>query len=117
MVVLVTGRPDETPVMLRWGLQVDLLEMRAAGAAEIEDDDGQISKARLAGYIAKYATKGTGTTEGTDRPTRQGAHIAHLDVRPHHLRMIETGHVALGLVPAGASTISEAQRRSVYPAS
>ena len=46
--------------------------------------------AALAAYIAKYATKGTGATEGTDRPVRDGAHIAYLDVSPHHRRMIET---------------------------
>jgi hypothetical protein len=66
MVVLVTERPDGTPLLLRWGVQVDLREIRAAGAAEIEAEDG--SEASLAGYVAKYATKGTGTTEGTDRP-------------------------------------------------
>ena len=36
--------------------------------AQIEDDDGEITDAALAGYIAKYATKGTGATEGADRP-------------------------------------------------
>ena len=56
----------------------------------MEDGDGQISEARLAGYIAKYATKGTGATEGTDRPIRDGAHIGHLDVTPHHRRIIDT---------------------------
>ena len=43
---------------------------------------GQISEARLAGYVAKYATKGTGTTEGADRPIRDVEHIAYLDVSP-----------------------------------
>jgi hypothetical protein len=41
----------------------------------------------LAGYVAKYAT---GTTEGADRPIRDGEHIAYLDVSPHQRRMIET---------------------------
>ena len=62
----------------------------AARAIEVEDGDGQISEARLAGYIAKYATKGTGATEGADRPIRDGAHIAYLDVTPHHRRIIDT---------------------------
>jgi hypothetical protein len=90
MVVVVTERPNGTPLLLRWGAQADLREIRAAGVAEVEDDDGQISEARLAGYIAKYATKGTGATKGTDRPIRNGMHIAHLDVSPHHRRIIET---------------------------
>jgi hypothetical protein len=88
--VIATGRPDGTPLLLGWGAQLDLRQIRAANAPEIEDGDGQISEARLAGYVAKYATKGTGATEGTDRPIRDGAHIAHLDVSPHHRRMIET---------------------------
>jgi hypothetical protein len=76
--------------VLRWGAQLDLREIRAASAEEVENDDGQISEARLAGYVAKYATKGTGATEGTDRPIRAGTHIAHLDVSPHHRRIIGT---------------------------
>ena len=53
----------------------------------------RITDAALAGYIAKYATKSTGAVdhgEGADRPIRDGDHIAHLDVTPHHRRMIET---------------------------
>jgi hypothetical protein len=82
--------------VLTWGAQLDLREIRAES---VEDEAGQISEARLAGYIAKYATKGTGATEGTDRPIRDGEHIAYLDVSPHHRRMIETCW-QLGGVPA-----------------
>ena len=74
-VALTVERPDGTPLVLRWGTQLDLRHITASRAAEVEDGDGQISEARLAGYIAKYATKGTGATEGTDRPIRDGAHI------------------------------------------
>jgi hypothetical protein len=84
---ITTARPDGSALALTWGAQLDLREIRAD---TIEDDTGQISEARLAGYIAKYATKGTGATEGTDRPIRDSAHIAYLDVSPHHRRMIET---------------------------
>ena len=61
--------------VLRWGAQLDLRPITPAAPAQLEDDDGQITDAALAGYIAKYATKGTGTTEGADRPIRDGAHI------------------------------------------
>ena len=91
-----------TPLILAWGTQLDLREITAAGAVEVEDGDGQISEARLAGYIAKYATKGTGATEGTDRPIRDGAHIAYLDVTPHHRRIIDT---------SGGSAASGSTRR------
>jgi hypothetical protein len=84
---ITTVRPDGTALVLTWGVQLDLREIRAES---VEDEAGQISEARLAGYIAKYATKGTGATEGTDRPIRDGEHIAYLDVSPHHRRMIET---------------------------
>jgi hypothetical protein len=89
-VVLVTERPDGTPLVLRWGTQLDLRQIQASGAADVEDGDGQITEAGLAGYIAKYATKGTGAAEGADRPIRDGTHIAYLDVSPHHRRIIGT---------------------------
>ena len=46
--------------------------------------------AALAAYIAKYATKGTGATEGADRPIRDVAHVEHLRISEHHRRMITT---------------------------
>lgn len=88
--VIATERPDGAPLLLGWGTQLDLRQITASTASDVEDDTGQISEARLAGYVAKYATKGTGTTEGADRPIRDVEHIAHLDVSPHHRRMIET---------------------------
>ena len=41
-----------------------------------------MTDAALAGYIAKYATKGTGAHEGADRPIRDIAHVAHLRLSP-----------------------------------
>jgi hypothetical protein len=49
-----------------------------------------MSDAALAAYIAKYATKGTGAHEGTDRPIRDIAHVEHLRLPDHHRRMILT---------------------------
>ena len=76
--------------MLRWGAQLDIRAVTSTAATQVEDTTGQISDAALAGYIAKYATKGTATTDGTDRPIRDGDHIAYLDISAHHRRMIET---------------------------
>jgi hypothetical protein len=84
---ITTARPDGIPLMLTWGSQLALREIRAES---IEDETGQISEARLAGYIAKYATKGTSTSEVPDRPVRSELAIAALDVHPHHRRMITT---------------------------
>ncbi|WP_158853068.1 replication initiator [Saccharothrix deserti] len=83
-------RPDGTPVSLRWGTQVDVRRIRPAGAHEVEDDSGEISEARLAGYVAKYATKGTGKSEAADRPIRSQLDIDHLRVTDHHRRIIQT---------------------------
>jgi hypothetical protein len=90
---LTTVRRDGTPLVLRWGAQLDLRPVTSTAAAQLEDEAGEISDAALAGYIAKYATKSTGAVdggEGADRPIRDGEHIAHLDVSPHHRRMIDT---------------------------
>ena len=90
---LSTVRPDGTPLALVWGAQLDLRPITPTARGQLENDQGEITDAALAGYIAKYATKSTGAVdggEGPDRPIRDGAHIPHLDVSPHHRRMIET---------------------------
>jgi hypothetical protein len=87
-VVVKTVRPDGEPLRLRWGGQVDIRPITREHA--LEDDDGQISEQRLAGYIAKYATKGTGKTEAADRPIRSQLDIDHLRVSDHHRRTIQT---------------------------
>jgi hypothetical protein len=87
---LTTSRPDGRPLVLGWGSQLDLRPVTPAAAGQLEDDSGQISDAALAAYIAKYATKTTGASEGPDRPIRAGDHIADLDVTEHHRRMMST---------------------------
>ncbi|MFI5589833.1 replication initiator [Amycolatopsis sp. NPDC051758] len=82
--------PDGTELWLAWGTQVDVRRIEPAGSAELEDDNGQISEARLAAYIAKYATKGTGKSEAADRPIRSQLDIDHLTVTAHHRRIIQT---------------------------
>ncbi len=81
---------ETTEHVFTWGQQIDIRPIRPAHADQIEGDDGEISDRALAGYIAKYATKGTSTSEIPDRPIRSELAIEHLDVLPHHRRMIAT---------------------------
>jgi hypothetical protein len=85
-----TVRPDGTELLLRWGTQVDAQPIRANDAHEVEDESGAISEQRLAGYVAKYATKGTGKTEAADRPIKSQLEIDYLRVATHHRAMIQT---------------------------
>ncbi len=87
-----TVRPDGEPLALTWGRQLGLRPVTAAAARHLEDaDTGELTDAALAGYIAKYATKGTGAHDGgTDRPIRDVAHVEHLPIPAHHKRMITT---------------------------
>ncbi len=87
---LTTHRPDGTPLYLGWGSQLDLREVTPTARAQVEDTDGEITDAALAGYIAKYATKGTGAHNGADRPIRDVALVEHLRISDHHRRMITT---------------------------
>jgi hypothetical protein len=51
-----------------------------AAAAQLDDPGGEMTDANLAGYIAKYATKGTGNHDGADRPIRDVTHVEHLPI-------------------------------------
>jgi hypothetical protein len=88
--VLTVDRPDGTPLTLEWGTQLDLRPVTPSAARQVETDDGEMTDTALAGYIAKYATKGTGATNGADRPIRDLDHVQYLDLTPHHRAMIET---------------------------
>jgi hypothetical protein len=87
---LTIWRPDRTPLVLGWGVQLDLREVTPTARQQIEDGDGNITDLALAGYIAKYATKTTGTSDGADRRIRDRTHIRHLPIPDHHRRMITT---------------------------
>ena len=83
--------PDGEALELVWGRQLDVRPVPPAAARQLEDDDtGEMTDAALAGYIAKYATKGTGAHDGVDRPIRDIAHVEHLRLPDHHRRMIAT---------------------------
>jgi len=84
-----TTRPDGAALRLGWGSQVDCRHIRPSSADEVEED-GEISESRLAAYVAKYATKGTGKSEAVDKPIRSQLHLDHLRISTHHRRMIQT---------------------------
>ncbi|GAA3657983.1 replication initiator protein RepSA [Lentzea roselyniae] len=88
-VALDVPRPDGTPLRVVWGEQVDVRQIRASNAHNVEED-GEISESRLASYVAKYATKGTGKSEAADKPIRSELDIELLRVSDHHRRMIQT---------------------------
>lgn len=87
-VVVKIVRPEGGLLRLVWGDQIDIRPVTRH--QDVENEDGQISEQRLAGYIAKYATKGTGKTEAADRPVRSQLDIDHLRISDHHRRMIQT---------------------------
>jgi hypothetical protein len=89
-VLVESFRPDGTVLDLVWGEQVDVRPIRAASAHQVEDDAGAVSDGKLAAYVAKYATKGTGARDTPDRPIRSQLDIDHLRVSDHHRRMIQT---------------------------
>src|SRR5690606_1970918 len=73
-----------------WGEQIDIRPIRPVDAHQVEDDGGEITDDRIASYVAKYATKGTGKSEAADRPIRSQADIDRLAITPHHRRIIQT---------------------------
>jgi len=73
-----------------WGGQLDVRTIHPADATRVEDQHDAISDYALAGYIAKYATKGTSTSDAADRPIRSELDIATLRISEHHRAMIAT---------------------------
>ncbi|SFE30002.1 hypothetical protein SAMN04487819_110217 [Actinopolyspora alba] len=81
---------DGNPRQLGWGEQIDVRPIKAANASRVENEHGEITDDRLASYVAKYATKGTSTSEAVDKPIRSQGHLDLLDINPHHRRIIQT---------------------------
>jgi len=71
-------------VALRFGAQVDVRPIAAFGAGE------RLTSAAVAGYIAKYATKGAEAAGAVDGRIRRATDLVMLPVRDHTLRMIGT---------------------------
>jgi predicted AAA+ superfamily ATPase len=71
-----TQRPDGTPLMVRWGSQLDMRSIRP-------NAEGECSDVRVAGYLAKYATKAAENAGGADRRLRSAYEIGRLAVTDH----------------------------------
>lgn len=79
--------------VLRFGRQIDIRPIAAFGAGE------SLTSAAVAGYIAKYATKGAESAGAVDGRIRRANDLVLLPVRAHTLRMIGTCWWLGGLPP------------------
>ncbi|MET9382931.1 replication initiator [Streptomyces sp. NPDC002928] len=70
--------------VLRFGAQVDVRPIASSGAGE------RLTSGAVAGYVAKYATKGAESAGAVDGRVRSGRDLVLLPVRAHVLRMIAT---------------------------
>ncbi|MFF3469132.1 replication initiator [Streptomyces sp. NPDC002619] len=82
--LLAPGRDIVGPRELRFGEQIDVRPISAFGAGE------RLTSAAVAGYIAKYATKGAETAGAVDGRIHGARDLVLLPVRAHVLRMIST---------------------------
>jgi hypothetical protein len=69
---------------LRWGRQLDIRPVYLSGT----HDSDAVGDVQVAGYIAKYATKGAEVSGTADRPIRSANDIALLTIPNHPRRMI-----------------------------
>ncbi len=97
--VLTSPEVDGRTWELSFGEQIDIRPIRPADAGQVEDEQGMITDDRLASYVAKYATKGTGKSEAVDRRIRTQADIDRLKVTAHHRRIIQTAWDLVAPVP------------------
>jgi hypothetical protein len=74
--------------ILRFGTQVDTRTIRPAGG--LPGTGSTLSAQAVANYIAKYATKATGTSGLPDHPVNGPVAIAALRCSSHHKRLIST---------------------------
>jgi hypothetical protein len=66
----------------RWGRQLDV--------RQLGDDSDPAARLRLAGYIAKYATKGADAAGLLDRPVRTLLDLEQLGLNPHLRHLVAT---------------------------
>ncbi|WP_406374508.1 replication initiation protein [Streptomyces sp. NBC_00647] len=82
--LLAPGPDIVGPRLLRFGQQIDVRPIFAFGAGE------RLTSSAVAGYIAKYATKGAETAGAVDGRIHGPRDFVLLPVRAHVLRMIGT---------------------------
>ena len=107
-----TERADRSGLVLAWGAQLDVQTITAgpdgpaetaradrAGSAETAGAPaGRTEAGRVASYIAKYATKSTGVTDGIDRAVTCEADIEATGASRHAQEMMRTA-LRLAAVP------------------
>jgi hypothetical protein len=76
-------RPDGAQLEIRWGSQFDVRPIR-------RNAEGECSDVRVAGYLAKYATKAAENAGGADRRLRSAYEIGQLAVTDHARTMMAT---------------------------
>ena len=79
---------------LGWGAQVDVEPITRACDNATEDGWNEHG---TAGYVAKYATKGTGLTAGADHPLRSAEHIDLIGAPDHVKALMRTAWELGGL--------------------
>jgi hypothetical protein len=76
----------------RWGEQLDVRNI-----TRVDDQAGELSAEQVAGYIAKYATKGTESFgAGLDRRLTDADDLEHLDGLPAHVAELVRAAWGLG---------------------
>ena len=76
-------RPDGTPLLVRWGSQLDIRPIR-------RNAQGEGSETAVCGYLAKYSTKAAENAGGADRRLRSSYEIGQLAVTDHARTMMAT---------------------------
>nr|WP_168801524.1 replication initiator [Glycomyces buryatensis] len=97
-VSVTTARKDGSGLVLEFGRQLDVRDIAgSADAGQTEEDSARVAAERVASYVAKYATKSTGTHDGPDRRIRSAADIEELPISAHHKAMMRTAWELGGL--------------------
>ncbi|MDN3240853.1 replication initiator [Glycomyces tritici] len=82
-------RADASPLALRWGTQLDIQAIDTGSADASTSGPAQVAAGKVAAYIAKYATKSTGATNGIDQQVTL-ADIDALEATAHAKTMMRT---------------------------
>ncbi len=90
------------PMVLRWGVQVDVRPVRSGGPTQT---------VQVGNYLAKYTTKSVDADGLLDRPVRSLAHLRLLNLPEHARRLVEACWT-LGYLPAFAEAVDAAAGRA-----
>ncbi|THV27144.1 replication initiation protein [Glycomyces paridis] len=82
-------RADRSPLVLTWGTQLDIQAVDTGSASTATSGPAQVEAGKVAAYIAKYATKSTGVTDGVDHRV-SAAEVERLNASAHAKTMMRT---------------------------